>query len=53
MSTRHSMSLLPISAIHGMSPKHFLHDVRLTFAQYHGRALSGGLNVLEKIWQID
>src|SRR5258708_12365494 len=36
-----------------MPPQYFLHRVRLTFAQYHGRALSRGLNVLEKIWQID
>jgi len=36
-----------------MSPQHFLHCVQLIFAQYHGRALSRGLNVLEKIWQID
>jgi len=36
-----------------MSPQHFLHCVRLTFAQYHGRAFSRGLNVPEKIWQID
>lgn len=53
MPTRASTSLLPISAIKGMSPKHFLDYVRLTLAQDHGRALSGGLNVLEKIWQID
>jgi hypothetical protein len=36
-----------------MSPQHFLHCVRLTFSQYHGRALSRGPNVLQKIWQID
>src|SRR5258708_33964136 len=36
-----------------MSPRRFLHCVRLTFAQYPGRALWRGLNVLEKFWQID
>jgi hypothetical protein len=41
------------AAIDGMSPQHFPHCVRLAFAQYHGRVLSRGLNVLEKIWQID
>src|SRR5580658_7220992 len=51
--TRQASPLLLISAIDRMSPQNFLHGVRFTFAQYHRRALSRGLNIPEKIWQID